>query len=212
MGADAARLRRGQGDAMKEQWKRDIDDNQSRPPVKFGKKARAWLCRVLTAELFTPSKTTEGFFDRGTIEWDQWAVDILIDWYLQKPERYVSWEDDKRWCGARFSCGQYVLNKKSVLADIEEGIKLVDIACDNYANKTLDDWLLADIEGTLCYKGDVGGMSRIPEGMRARTKTKRRCLGCGRLFEKQRNAKRCIDCRRAKATQRTPTAQHAKES
>lgn len=175
---------------------------------RFGRKAQAWLRRRIRAALFSPSNNPEcpWTFVKDEQDWDDTAVEILLDWYLQDPRRYVQWVDADEWRGSGFANGHWALNLTTIAKDSRTAVELVDRTLDNEACPTLDDWLQADREGTLFYAGAPSGLTlAIPEiqAQVAARAVRAQCRDCGTTFHPERsNAVHCPSCCAAHRTER----------
>lgn len=160
-------------------------------PVKFGRKGRQWLERKIRA-------TFAGTF----VRWgNEDAVALCVEWYMERPERYVRWEDSDEWRGRGFSNGCWTFNVGAVYADFEEADRATDRGLDAMYCPSLEEWLGADLDDDLLYAGDKGGVDRLPvevrEQLRIRSiqRSRRRVCKCGASFIAERsNAVRCAEC------------------
>ena len=183
----------------------ETDPNE--PPVKFGRKAQAWLRRRIQGALFTAAPG--GFVDVNKVTWDQAAVDILLDWFLSQAPRYVRWIDADAWRGRGFAAGEWGFDQKAVARDWPAGSAHVDQTIDAKNVTSLDDWLAADSGGTLYYRGAAGGMALVPAALRAgksrsdACETSGRVCPCGsRFIPTRRNARHCESCKARRRTER----------
>jgi hypothetical protein len=175
---------------MPQTWK-DKDDE----PVRFNRKAQAWLRRNIRSTIFAPSTDDPEFpFEskHDGVLWNATVVNWLLDWYLERPLRYVRWEDATEWRGRGFSSGAWVYVETAVLTDRKEGVAVVDKRIDESHCATLDEWLRADIAGELLYAGAPSGMERVTTENRA--PSKRRCECGARFLPSRRNGRRCCAC------------------
>lgn len=176
-------------------------ENGDHTPMKFGRRARAWLTRLLTGS-FTG------------IEWFRSHPDVtaeqFVAWYLESPTRYVTWVDAEEYRGKGYANGAWTVAWDVVRADWFQALQeLRDAAArarDAEQFLTLDDWLRAEVAGDLVYRGARGGTERIPDELRSRSmrlaEDRRRqwpiACACGKSFVRDRaNARRCAECREA---------------
>lgn len=187
------------------QWRPESDrpeKDDDFPSVKFGREARAWLRRLLTARI-------------KTIDWIQTSLaagDItaerLVEYFLAEPKLYVTWLDSQIYSGKGQPVGLWEVNWPAVEEDYNDAIRtvrsVVGKISDDERFPTLDDWLRADMAGELRYAGSASGMEDVPPEMRERTKELARqrelrrpieCASCGASFVRhRRNGRRCKKC------------------
>ena len=189
-----------------EEWKGESTDDGR---VKFGRKARLWLDRLIRAKL----SSLAGDFKSPT-RFDLQDIDGMM-WYLFTEDddpielEYVVWADAEEYRGSEFSNGAWCVNWPAILKYLPRAVfvgerkRLRD--SDNARITSLDQWLEEDIAGTLAYPGREGGSKDLPDELRstlanaARKREKRRPIECtdcgGRFISDRRNAKRCATCR-----------------
>lgn len=194
---------------MSEAWKGEGVDPLH--PVKFGRKARAWLTRRIFRHLFEPLPTSSSLPDvkpKFKDPYETWNLGVardLVLLFLETPMRYVEWKDVDEFQGARFSTGAWEFKDSAIDADLPERIRTIDRAYDEASLQTLDDWLLADIANKLTYAGDAGGVPRLLPDVRSLRQTRakerrllRRCP-CGERFRADKSsAVNCDACRARK--------------
>jgi len=179
-------------------WK---GDSGSAGIPRFGRKARAWMARVLDRKL---RELAPGWND------DEVMAD-LVAWYMDDAERYVKWVDDEGgYRGRGYSNGLWVIDWETVREDLHQGTTTLNSHAarerDTARFQTLDEWLRADLQGELDYPGALGGMEDVPDEIRVRVQRAAierrrrwpiRCA-CGKSFvPDRRKARRCPDCRAA---------------
>ena len=175
--------------------------------VRFGRRARAWLRRKAIAKLFCQARGENAGWLGGPdgYLWTPAQAAELGEWYASRWRDYVKWEDDSTWSGTRYANGHWAFDEKAVARDVQRALADVNRALDARDYPTLDEWLRADIDGKLNYKGDAGGMANVSPEMR---RPRRRCLACGaRFLPKNRKRVRCEDCCQ-KRRGRTESAEH----
>ena len=187
---------------MSEAWK---DDDLE--PRALGRKAKAWLRRRIRATFFgDPDEEGCRLCGLDKVRWSEGVVDWFLDWYMERPDKYVRWVDADAWRGRGYSNGEWVFLDDRVTADARDAIDVIDQRIDNGRCDTLDEWLRRDLSGDLYFRGAAGGSRHIPEDLRNALKAKasarrRRTLraricACGQQFEADRaNARRCEKCR-----------------
>jgi hypothetical protein len=170
-------------------WRGPLRDENGLP---FGRRAQGWLRRQIRSWL----ETAEGA--------DEEKVAELLDWYMETPLRYVNWKDCDEYHGRGFSMGAWTVDWPTVREDFDLGRTRLaerEAQARDYALgiRTLDDWLRADIAGTLTHPGAIGGMLFVADSLRYRGRTLRRmapCDACRKVFKlDRRNARNCPDCR-----------------
>jgi hypothetical protein len=152
----------------------------------------AWLRRRLHAELFVPAadgwKVCKDIPNDGG-EWSQEASELLIDWYMARPERYTRWLVADTFKGDGFSAGEWALKSDCVTKDFAAAAAHADEQLDA-DHDTLDDWLDALASGSLLSKGHPGGMAMVPAEFK-----RPKCRTCGKPFTpKRRKARNCDTC------------------
>lgn len=181
-------------------WEGKEDDGRTR----FGRKARLWFAHALRA-----SFTEETDDHKRVIQDDD--LDEFVAWYCEDPERYVEWQPEDTYRGRRFAAGGWAINNGIVNADYDQAREEIERArlraIDAAHISSLDDWLRADIAGTLQFPGCRGGtwgwdqspevQSSLAAAARLRRRNwPRRCRGCGESFKADHHkARRCPTCR-----------------
>lgn len=176
------------------------DDRGDQPPVKFGRRARQWFERKLRAQFKSP-------FDELR---DEEQVALVVAYYLEHIDRYVTWVDAAEWHGRGFSNGHWSYLSKSVDADISNALLAKDQAVDAMRYPSIEEWLRAEASGLLLARGAEGGTGSLPEAMRrtmhnrtalrAVAGERERTCRCGASFiADRRNARRCDVCRQTTA-------------
>src|SRR5262245_10045783 len=90
-------------------WKGDAE-NSGIP--RFGRRARAWLARVLDRRLRTLAPGWN----------DDEAIMSLVAWYMEDAERYVDWVDDEEgYRGRGYSNGRFAIDWDTVQEDLLQG-------------------------------------------------------------------------------------------
>jgi hypothetical protein len=204
-----------------EAWK-DEDPQDGKP--KFGRKAQRWFRARLLQHL-------------RELQVEPALLDALADWYVEETTLYVRWVPATRYSGKGFALGGWELHDDRVLADLLTGLEAVRATVATAAANaftSLDEWLAADLAGTIpAYGYQLGGSPRLPEALRGKLKsaTWRRdllrprecpdCHGAWRVRTVQwkvggvgiaghdRDAKRCHECRKADRTTKHTTKQKA---
>ncbi len=183
-------------------WKdRGEDGNPSDGRAKFGRRARAWFLEAVYAYLTVPTKPGAApvVEDADTA----WAIARRLQ--LNAPE-LVYWQPMDRYSGRGFSTGSYQLRLAAILQAVEviaREMKDAALAKASAHITTLDEWLAADLAGTL-PRGAEGGAAKIPAHDRewlaiyaaARRNTITPCATCGMRFKrahmKRRNCPSCV--------------------
>jgi hypothetical protein len=156
----------------------------------------------------------------------------LVEWYAEMPRRYLKWVAAERYFGSRYSSGGWELIPRVILQDLGDGIveaTRVASAAANAKFASLDEWLRADMNGSLAYSPE-GGSSDLTKECReslafrallrrskVKVRTPKVCPSCGASwvarhgdnFPRDIRAKRCPDCREASSHKRTAPAQAA---
>lgn len=172
-------------------WSEDGDDGL---PT-FGRKARAWFLRSLRANLREkcPLRVND-------------ELEPIVQWLAADPRRYVEWLDDEQYRGRRYSNGAWVIDWKAVAEGFHAALADIVTAAECERLRTLDDWLRADLDGSLKYvrAGGSGSLSREVREQLAETARARRrtwpigCVDCGKTFRRRPRARgkpiRCAHC------------------
>jgi len=99
----------------------DWDDHDDHDKPKFGKKAHAWLRRRIRQELFEdfrPIARKNPFKSKSDGRlWEIGAVDIALDFYMARWDRYVRWVDADVFHGPRYAYGGWTFVAAFVTAD-----------------------------------------------------------------------------------------------
>jgi len=167
---------------------------------KFGKKARAWLARQLRAKL-------------REIHHESWhdeeGIARLVDWHLERWDRFVRWVDADEFRGSSYAYGAWQIAWDAVKSAVDEAcadnnaiIGREHRESDARLFPTLEDWLRADIASELSYAGAGGGMDLVRRHAVPQPKARRappihsdlRCP-CGKIFAGVAQAKFCPLCR-----------------
>ena len=157
---------------------------------------------AICQELFEPSDDSECPLrdKKSGIVWELSVVEMLLEWYLERAHIYSQWIEDHEYRGSRFSHGAWHCDVAAVQRDVPIAFGHVDQALDATRFTTLDEWLEADLAGTLYYRGSEGGMSRVAR--ENRPAARRKCA-CGEKFvPKRRRARRCEKCLALARTER----------
>jgi hypothetical protein len=184
-------------------WRGDSEGS----PVRFGRKARAWLRRRLLARMFIKHPTDAATYCADGVEWDEYSVNLALAWYMEHPMRYTHWTDNDEYRGHGWSNGAWEFDDVAVQKDWRQAVDFVDRTLDAEKCLTVDEWLAADSAGTLWYRGARSGMERVARENQSAPRRKR--CPCGTRFKpKRRNAVHCPACiAAAKAERVTATTQ-----
>lgn len=176
-------------------WKGEGDGGEVGDKPRFGRKGRRWLARCIKEKL-QEMKTKENGPARDGMEWD---TDALVQWFMQKPRRFVKWENADEYRGKSYTTGAWVVVWDKVNKTIPTAIS----EAENEPIESLDDWLRADLEGTLISAID-GGAHNLPGKLRrqlAQSARARRmliplvCVDCRVEFPRRKGyPKRCPKC------------------
>lgn len=194
---------------MAADWKGRDDDGR----VRFGTRARLWLERRMRQELERYNNGTAPTKRYGVLPITQDDVVGLVPWFMEDATHYVEWIFYDDYAGARYTRGAWRFNAETVKRDIPQGMEaLRDRAAhtaDAKAVATLDDWLRADMAGTLQHAGWLGGAEdmRLTPAERADLSDKafarrynwpKACATCGESFRggEYKNCKACRAKRR----------------
>lgn len=190
---------------MAADWKGRDDDGL----VRFGTRARLWLERRMRQELEKYNNGTAPTKRYGVLPITQDDVVGLVPWFMEDATHYVEWIFYDDYAGARYTRGAWRFNAETVKRDIPQGMEeLRDRAAhaaDAATVATLDDWLRADMAGTLQHAGWLGGakdMRLTPEERRGlnysaltrRYRWPKACATCGESF-RDGSCKNCKACR-----------------
>lgn len=179
---------------MSETWKHATgrsEDDDGLP--KFGKKARKWFLRLLRAKL-------EG--NRFDITDEE--LEPVIARFAGDPMPYVKWKDSDQYHGGQYSNGSWTIDWSAVVEGCASALRELRADAEMARFPTLDDWLHAEVEGTLPASCARGGSAKLPKKLRrelqtaARIRRKNRpriCRGCRSEFTPTCNrALRCRKC------------------
>jgi hypothetical protein len=188
----------------------------------FGRDEAVWLRRRIMAHVFGDLNPETGWrTGPDKLGWPPCLIDEFLDVYAaEDPLRFVEWIDNDTFLGEGFANGSWHLKPKAVDAFSKQALDIVDRAIDAREFPTLDEWLKADIDGTLCFRGEAGGMSLVSPELRDAIKAKRaergdrrRCRACGEAFKADRaNAKNCQPCRDRLRTEMSERAEARRKS
>lgn len=186
-------------------WKGEDDGR-----VRFGRKAKLWLASAIRERLTaTDEKHPEPRVYGQELE-------DIVAWYCEEPMFYVTWVPAAEYRGRGFSHGAWQLDYAAINRDFKLGRKVClvrrTLEIDNARIKSLDEWLRADIAGTLKCPGRFGGTEELSAEVvknlssaaaNRRKRWPRRCVQCDRSFKPDHHkATRCPSCR---AERRAPT-------
>jgi hypothetical protein len=113
-----------------------------------------------------------------------------VEWYLEEPDVFVEWVDADEYRGRGWSNGAWVVDFNTVNAHIQQCQEEVNTRSRRYDDalrfKTLEDWLRADINGELVYRGAKGGMDDVAKTLRIRVPSEKgRCQTCRKIFGRE---------------------------
>ena len=140
----------------------------------------------------------------------------LVDWFMESAAHFVAWYPERFYRGADRDNGAWGIREQAVDANVKHGLVSAWARYDAEQREhdrnefaTLDDWLAADVAGTLKAPGAKGGSAKLPHVARMRLHSKafaRRerwplpCANCGTSFRPtKRGMKYCSACRTPKA-------------
>jgi hypothetical protein len=196
-------------------WKPENGDGR----VKFGHKARQWMAGLIRARLVAEYRK------RGVV-WEADQLDAVVAWYepwvcvsedleslgIETPY-YATWVPTDSYRGSGFSTGEWRVLWYEVLRDLPEAVVAVARTIDAKWIHSLEDWLRADLAGTLHYGGAKGGTDRLDQHQRLelmdatyrrRKSWPRICADCGESRPPAKlNAKRCRECVELRKQKRT---------
>jgi hypothetical protein len=186
---------------MSVSWNERNNEEDSDGIPHFGRKGKQWLARHLRTWLLQ---------NGGTIPWRMVIGEVtpIVEWFCEQPLRYIMWKDATEYHGKGYSFGAWIVHWDIVKDDLADGLQKLRAqkaqAADASRITSLDDWLRADIGGTLEYRGAQGGTAQLSKELRerlARAALRRRrywhraCDDCGESFvPKRRNGRRCEEC------------------
>lgn len=160
----------------------------------FGRKARKWFARLVRA------KIEEGPSFGMTEE----EREKLIERFLADPMPYVTWTDAEEYHGRGWSNGAWSIDWNAVREGCQAALEELRAEAETARFPTLDDWLRAELEGTLSSHGASGGSEKLSKKLRrellaaARARRKNRpriCRSCRAEFTPTSNrALRCTKC------------------
>lgn len=193
-------------------WTTDRQNPQ--PP--FGRKAARWFRARLAAYL-----EEVAFRDAARKVTSRDLLPHAVEWYASQPRRFVRWVAATRYSGPGFASGGWELAADAVLDAFPQALTEAQRAAAAAVSaqfSTLDEWLAADLAGTIA-RAPLGGSASLD----AETRTKlgaasyRRqlwwpltCPECGAGWRRRmetrgagfvvpvaadRQATRCPDCR-----------------
>jgi hypothetical protein len=197
-----------------ESWK---GDDYSDDPSKIGPDVRQWFT-LLVSKTLKRQVGADGednaivqcrLIVESHLKGDEQAV---IDWLTSRIDRFTIFVPLAEYRGDNYAMGGWQVRWNAihrVIADVCcEIVEAKRVARDAARYPTLDDWLRADIAGTLRHRGADGGMGKVPGKVRGRLKreasARRLALlrstaivcACGASFTPDRaNATRCDKCR-----------------
>lgn len=122
-------------------------------PPKFGRKAQRWFRHAVFQWLTTEPEEGQAHVRDDSLAWK------VVDWYLEEHGVYVTWVPGDGYYGPRYSWGSWRLDEVTLTRDVRRGLQEVHNRCaavvaDSIAS--LDDWLRADLNGTLPIAGALG--------------------------------------------------------
>lgn len=162
---------------------------------KFGKKARQWFLRSLRANL------KEKCFLRAKDE-----LESIVQWLAADPTAYVTWIDDEQYHGRRYSNGAWVIDWKAIAEGCDAALADSTATAERSRLRTLDDWLRADLDGSLKHipaGGSVSLNQEVREQLAETARARRRtwpigCVDCGETFLRRPGSRgkpiRCPPC------------------
>jgi hypothetical protein len=182
---------------MSETWKRVsgwTEDGDDGLP-KFGKKARRWFMRLLRAKLEA---------NRFDIKDDE--LEPVLARFAANPMPFITWNDAEDYHGRNYSNGAWKIDWNVVVYGVAAALNELRAEAESARFPTLDDWLRAEVKGTLDSTGRMGGSAKLPKKLRrelqaaARARRKNRariCRTCHTEFTPTCNralrCKKCID-------------------
>lgn len=191
---------------MSETWKKQTgwsDESGDDGLPKFGKKASAWFGRLLRTRLTTDDPQWVEFFG---VRITAGELDAVVSWLAESPMKYVKWKDSDEYHGGGFANGGWVISWEAVRDALPDVLSRIRAAGQAARFPTLDEWLLADLRGSVKIETARGGAEKLPKRLRrelqqkarARRKGKpRTCCTCRGEFQptcnRARRCKACID-------------------
>lgn len=174
--------------------------------AKFGKRARRWFSLAVLCHLWH-SRGANGakLFD------DEALVERLAEWFTEEAECYVVWVPTKGYVGKGFTTGEWQLDAFALKRDLPTALQEIrNTSVRELARGigSLDEWLLADLRGTLPTSGAVGGSVHFTEERRRGLHLRkmrltewgpyRECQTCHHRFRMDRRHRaHCQECRAA---------------
>lgn len=132
-------------------------------------------------------------------------VEAFLGYLVDRSDCLVQWQPTASWGGPGFAAGEWSLNQVGLLQHVCGAADAGQRAEDASACKTLDEWLIADVRGTLKWRGEKTGMQRVfrfsPEvndlanQRRNARALLRECEDCRTKFKRRRvNIRKCERC------------------
>jgi hypothetical protein len=185
-------------------WVGNTDDRSPHDGrTKFGRRAGAWYRQRIADFL----RSNGGLFGIAVGEIDDLAAE-LVNYYVEDSRLpwYGRWVAEEHYRGRRYSAGFWTLDERLLLAELPQEIMQLRRSKARESDKarlaSLDDWLRADIAGTLQFGGEKGGAPNLLPELRskmrlaAKVRRRRKCAKCGcRFIRGSRRHDTCTKCR-----------------